>query len=397
MGMMEDMQMMQYLQQAAAQQPPMGGMPQQDMQQQQMPQQMPQRRNPLEAGSRTAIEAAKRSLEMSDVENQRALGRALIGMASGMKNSHSYGQGFAGNIGALTDGLAPALNAYDQERARIENLNYAIAQQQKEEAALARKEEREMKKMAHEMEIAQKRLAIEQGYFGLKKQEKEAERKEMELLSKPGAEIPLATLGQSGWNYVQKYMDQNTKEIESTRNAIDYIDEAGDILERNPNITKHWAMILTAAQKKDPGYINQQLLNKVDKQTLIDAQLLTKNLSNLYTSEAGGFTPRAMNKYWEQQIKEGAATPDLRAEAILHLLKDKRELAVAKYKNNLESDEAYRNRGTFKRAKPIMLDYNPEETTKYADKKKSEKAAKDPSAILEEIRRLEEMMKTAPE
>lgn len=396
--MMEDMQMMQYLQQASGgQQMPMGqqpmsGMPQQDMQQQQMPPQMPQKRNPLEAGSMAAIEAAKRSLQMSDSENQRALGRALMGMASGWKNSQSNGQGFAGNIGALTDGLMPALNAYDSERDRIMQMNYAIAQQQKEEAAAARKEEREMKKMAHEMEMAHKKLGLEQGYFGLEKQKTDKEIKEMEILSQPGGEVPLGSLSTNGWIYAQKYLDSSAKELEGAKNAINSIDEVSEILGRNPGITKHWGTILSASQQEDPTYLKQQLLNRVNQKDLQDAQLLSKNLSNLYTSGAGGFSPRAMNKYWEKEMKKGVATPDLLASTTLHLFEDGRKNAVEKYKNNYEVHDSFHNKGVFKRAKPVKLDYDPEETTKYAEKKASKKAE-----TLLEIQKLEEMMKTAPE
>lgn len=410
--MMEDMKMMQYMQQAAAQQgnpAQMSGMPgspmemmmamqqmgnpQQGAQQQQMPQQqMPQKRNPLEAGSMAAIEATKRSLQMSDAENQRALGRALIGMASGMRNSNSPGNGLAGGIGALVDGLSPALSAYDEERARIMNMNYLIGQKQKEEAALARKEEREMKKMAHEMEMAKKKLGIEQGYFGLEKQKTEKEIKEMELLSKPGGEVPLGSLSTSGWNYAQKYLDSSAKELEGAKNAINSIDEASEILERNPGITKHWGTILSASQQEDPTYLKQQLLNRVNQKDLKDAQLLSKNLSNLYTSGAGGFSPRAMNKYWEKEMKKGVATPDLLASTTLHLFEDGRKNAVEKYKSNYEVHDAFHNKGVFKRAKPVKLDYDPEETTKYAQKKASKQAE-----TLLEIQKLEEMMKTAPE
>jgi hypothetical protein len=372
MGMMEDMQMMQYLQQAAAGQEqgqqPMGGMPQQGMQQPQMPQQAPQARNPLEAGSRAAVEAAKRSLEMSDSENQRALGRALMGMASGMRKSQSYGQGFIGNIGAISDGFAPALSAYDSERDRIMNMNYMISQKQKEEAAAAKKEEREMRKMSHEMDMSQKNLKINEGYLNLKRKEKEDERREIEMLSKPGGEVPLGTLSTNGWIYAQKYLDSSAKELEGAKKAINSIDEASEILERNPNITKHWATILSASQQDDPTYLQQQLLNRVNKNDLKDAQLLSKNLSNLYTAEGSGVSARAMNKYWEKEMKKGVATPDLLASTTLHLFKDSRKHAVDKYKSNFDVHDSFHNKGVFKRAKPTSLDYDPEETTKYANK-----------------------------
>jgi hypothetical protein len=106
----------------------------------------------------------------------------------------------------------------------------------------------------------------------------------------------------------------------------------------------------------------------VNESDLKDAQVLSKNLSKLYTSEAGGFGAKAMNKYWEKEIKKGVATPDLLASTTLHLFKDIRKNSVDSYKNNFEVQDAFHNRNSFKRAKPTSLDYDPEETTKYGNK-----------------------------
>ena len=397
MGIREDMEMLKFLQQQAAikqggmnQQMPIGfaqpaQMPQedqggapsmQDMQQMgQMMQQEPQQqqqasapRNPLEAGSRAAIEASKRSLEMNENENRRALGRAMIGMMSGISQSPTAGHGLAGNLGAINAGFAPALGAYDAERDRIMEMNYNLRNKQKEEEALARKEERELKKMAQEMDIEQKKLGINQGYLDIERNKKADERAELALLSKPGGEIPLGSLSTNGWIYAQKHLDSSAKEIEGAKNAINSIDEVSEILERNPKITKHWGTILSASQQEDPTYLKQQLLNRVNPQELKDAQLLSKNLSNLYTAGGTGFSARAMNKYWEKEMKKGVATPDLLASTTLHLFKDARKSAVEKYKNNYEVHDAFHNKGVFKRAKPSALDYDPEETTKYEKK-----------------------------
>lgn len=390
MGILDDLEKMMMLQQMEGQQQGQGSNPfsQQDQSMQSQPQNM-RMGSPLEKGSMMAVQSArdsiaakKRMLAMDDNENQRALGRAILAMRNSMNNNPNYGTGTMANIAALAGGAADGMMSYDQERERIANANNFLLSQQREEERLARQEELQMKKMSHAMEMDRKRLGLEQANFGLKKQEREEERKEIELLSKPGGEVPLGSLSASGWNYAQKYLDASAKELEGAKSAINSIDESSEVLERNPGITKHWGTILSAAQQDDPTYLRQQLLNLVDEKDLKDAQVLSKNLSGLYTSGAGGFSPRAMNKYWEKEMKKGVATPGLLASTTLHLFKDARKNAVEKYKSNFEVQDAFHNKGVFKRAKPSSLDYDPEETTKYGNKGFEDQENKSPLSQL---------------
>jgi hypothetical protein len=378
MGMLDDLEKMMMLQQMEGQQQNQGYdafAQQAQSMQPQMPNMM--QGSPLEKGSMMAVQSArqsiadkKRMLEMDDTERQRALGRAVLAMRDSMNNNPSYGTGTMANIAAMLSGAADGMMSYNQEGERIANANNDLLTQQKEEERLARLEEFQMKKMSHAMEMDNKRLGIEQAEFNLKKQKRDEERKELEILDKAGAEIPISILRRhpSEWTYAQKYLDESAKELKGSKSAITAIDEASEILERNPGITKHWGIILSAAQQDDPTLVKKKLLKLVNESDLKDAQVLSKNLSKLYTSEAGGFGAKAMNKYWEKEIKKGVATPDLLASTTLHLFKDIRKNSVDSYKNNFEVQDAFHNRNSFKRAKPTSLDYDPEETTKYGNK-----------------------------
>lgn len=358
MGIMEDMQMMQYLQQSnSGQQMPMGqqsagGMPQQ---MQQIPQQIPQQRNPLETGSRMAIEAAKRSLEMSDSENQRALGRALMGMAAGIKNSKSYGQGFAGNIGALTDGLLPALNAYDSERDRIAHMNHALQLQQKQEEILARKEEREMKRMNHDLEMENRKIKIAEGYLGLERSKNEEEKKEHEQLSQPGAKIPLSHLKPSQWNLAQKEIQSNIEKGEASHAALETISHIKSILKNNPNITKNMSTIMLAAQRHDPSIVRQRLNSWfIPEKTRADSEMLAKHLSNLYTSKLKGFPARGMNMFLEKQLREGNIDINMGVPSMIELLDQDEKALKPIYENAQEVYDEY-EKGYFYRPRPKKL------------------------------------------
>ena len=384
--MLDDLEKMMMLQQMEGQNQGQGygDFSQQAQAMNQQPQQPQNMRagSPLERGSMTAVQSArdsiankKRMLAMDDNESQRALGRAILAMRDSMNNDPNYGTGTMANISALASGAANGMMSYDQERERIANANNVLLSQQKEEERLARQEELQMKKMSHAMEMDRKRLGLEQGHFSLKKQQMDEERKEVEILSKAGAEIPVGILVRhpSMWTNAQKYLDSSVKELEGAKFAINSIDEASEILERNPGITKHWGTILSASQQEDPTYLKQKLLGLVNEKDLKDAQLLSKNLSNLYTAGGSGFSARVMNRYWEKEMKKGVATPDLLAATSLHLFKDRRKNAVEIYKNHYDVQDSFHNRSAFKRAKPSPLDYDPEETTKYANKNLDER------------------------
>lgn len=364
MGMAEDMQMLQYLQQNAGhgqmpqqgmQQQPMEGMPEQQQMQQEI--QQPQRPNPLQAGSMAAVEATKRSLEMSENENRRALGRAMIGMMSGMSQAPSYGQGLAGNLGALTAGFAPALSAYDAERDRISQINHALQVQQKQEEMMARKEEREMKKMHHEMDIAKKRLGVEQGYLGLKQQELAHEKNLEEEMTKAGASIPLGRLSNhpSMYNKAMDDIKLHLEKREAAIPALQAIDTVERVLKVDPDVTKHWGTIVLAAQRNDPTIIRQQLGNRVPEKTRIHAEMLAKSLAVLPAAKFKSVPARGLTVFAEKLLKEGSPSIDMHAKSILNLVKPDKKF----YEHTIKSgDEVYENlqKGIRYMPKPMELD-----------------------------------------
>lgn len=406
--MAEDMQMLQYLQQNARHGQ---GMPQQHPQQQYPLQEQPQgevqgipqqqRPNPLEVGSRSAIEAAKRSLEMSENENRRALGRAMIGMMSGISQSPTYGKGIAGNLGALNAGFAPALSAYDAERDRISQINHALQVQQKQEEMLARKEEREMKKIAHDLEMENRKIKVAEGYLGLERTKHEDEKKEHEELSAPGAKIPLSHLKPSQWNIAQKEIKSYIDQGEAAHHALETVYQAKKILKDNPDITKNMSTIMLAAQRNDPSIVRQKLNSWfIPEKTRTDAEMLAKNLSNIYTSKLKGFPVRGMNMFLEKQLREGNVDINMSAPAIIKLLEADEKALEPIYKNSQDVYDEY-EKGYFYRPRPSKLENHLEEEREAeGEEHKSEPSPSTGMTEEQKQSRINELLKmreTAPE
>ena len=100
--------------------------------------------DPIEAGVRKGMEAARRSRKPTGEQDKRALGLALMNFAANF-NRVNQPQGFGGTLGAINQALNPAVQAYVNEQNRAESLN---AQLFSEENALRR----ELKKDAFEQE-----------------------------------------------------------------------------------------------------------------------------------------------------------------------------------------------------------------------------------------------------
>lgn len=390
MSMLDDMIKLASLQQISG-----GGQGQMMPQDSQMfiQQPMPQENsNPIASGSNIALDAVKRSLQMSDSENQRALTRGMFGMMSSIYNNPHYGQGVGGNIAATVSGVLPFLDRYDAERNRISNINYAILSQQKEEERLARREAMEMRRLQQQMELAEKKLGIEQSYLSLEKQKREDERREHAELEKAGAKIPLSTLKPSQWNIAQKEIQSNLDRGQAAHDTLQSIYAAKHILKNDPHITKNMSTIMLAAQRHDPSIVRQKLNSWfIPEETRVNAEMLAKNLSNIYTSKLKGFPARGMNMFLEKQLREGNVDINMSSDSIIKLL-DKDEKALNHiYKGAQEVYDEY-EKGYFYRPRPIKIETEmiEEENQEPATDSKRQK-------ILDEISRLEQLMETAPE
>lgn len=361
MGMLDDLEKMMMLQQMEGQQQGQGSNPfsQQDQSMQSQSQNM-RMGSPLEKGSMMAVQSArdsiaakKRILAMDDNESQRALGRAILAMRDSVNNDPNYGTGTMENIAALAGGAANGIMSYDQERERIANANNVLLNQQREEERLARQEEFQMKKMAHSMEMDKKKLGIDQGYFNLKKQEREDEINQHKQMSEYGARIPLSSMGEHRFNSAQKEIKEYLDQGESARNVLDSIHGVKKILEEDPEITKNMSTIMLAAQRNDPTIIRQKLNSIfIPEDTRVRAEMLTKYLSNIYTSSLKGMPVRSMNMFLEKQLKEGTVDINLNSKSIKNLLNDIEPVADHKYKNGLEVYDEL-EKGNFYRPKPM--------------------------------------------
>jgi hypothetical protein len=88
----------------------------------------PQLNSPLSSGAQAGIESSKRSLKMTEDENQRALHMAFMHFFHN-NNPNQY-RGMGSGLAKLNDSFLPAMKAYEAERGRVANENYTLMQHQ---------------------------------------------------------------------------------------------------------------------------------------------------------------------------------------------------------------------------------------------------------------------------
>jgi len=266
----------------------------------------------------------------------------MSGISKSQASGHGYGQGFAGNLAQINAGFEPALHAYDTERDRVMEMNHLLATQQKKEAALAREEDRQMKKMSHEMDMAQKNLSVNQGYLGLEKQKIEHKKSLEDEMTKAGANIPLGSLAihPSMYNNAMANIKSSMEQGDAAIPGLNAVDTIERVLKDDPDITKHWGTIALAVQRKDPGYVHQMLANKVPEKTRTNAELLAKSLSVLGTSKFKGIPAKGLTAFAEKMLIEGTPSMGMSAKAILKMTPHDRKHLTHKVESR---DAVYEN------------------------------------------------------
>lgn len=331
----------------------------------QQPQQQEEPLSPLMAGSRAAVDAAKRSLSMDENENQRALGNAMMSFFSNVAQHPSYGKG-GGNLGAISASIAPAVNAYDDEKNRIASMNHALQLEQKKEALAAQKEAREIAKQAHEMAMDERKVKVYEGELGIKSKEKEDELKEHEMLSKAGGSVPIHLLSPSNQNAANKMIDRQIQEGEAAGVALSELGEIKRIVTADPNITKKAVGVIIANLRNDPTLVNQRLAeipNPVDRH---NAELLGKHIYNYTTNKFKGMPAKGLNMQSERWIRAGTLDPFLSSESILNLADYDQHFIQHKYDyGNKTYEEAAQ--GNAWRAPPVPMHPRKEEKAESSD------------------------------
>lgn len=268
---------MQYLQQMEAQQQP------------------PAPRNAIAEGAKTGIEAAKRSLEMSEREERRALGMALLSFNS---QPLQYGDEHRSPLTGINQGFLPAIQAYNQERTNAMGLNYQLmkdqqeAQRHQEDMAMKQQMQQAMlnERRQHHQEALEERRRHHEMQYG---------RVDEQIME--GGRIPLNSLPkQERTAYTKDLLERNNR----GKGAYDVMKTAVELkkeLDANPTLAASYKTLLLADNPEDPSIWDIIKQQKLSHRDLVSLQKIKKLQARLITQQVQGISGRVatdtMKKY----------------------------------------------------------------------------------------------------
>jgi hypothetical protein len=257
---------------------------------------------PLSAGSMQGIEAARNSIgaasqaiRPTDIQNNRALGMALMHFAN--RPVPEAGSGFAGNLGSVNAAFLPAAQAYQQEQNNAENINAQLLQYQQRLQHQRVQEEARKETQRARLEAAERpyrqMTAYQQAMLNRAPKESKEEHQYANA-EKRRASLQAQGVLPEGAVLFDEIPDKDLrkakiKEVETAKNMypaavenIRSLDEMQKIINRNPRLWKQYSTILSAEVDADnnPGLF-KKLVSNISEKDKSDFQLLEKYKSDL--------------------------------------------------------------------------------------------------------------------
>jgi len=308
--------------------------------------------SPLGRGSQAGLESAKRSLEMSNVENRRALGRAMMHFI-GASSTHppQEGSGFAGALGSLNAGFLPALNAYDVERNRIAEENFALMKHQEDLRRHQEAEEFARMKLLSDLDSEERAYnemnAYQKAMVGMNREKTNKEEARLLRASNKRQELEAKGLIPEGAILFDEIEDpvlrrMKMEETQKAKNAfhpaienLTALQEMKKIYKKYPTLWKDTSTILQLTNEENPTLI-KRILSNVDPKKQAAAQTISKLINDINTNSVKqaaalgrSLSSDMMKRMIAKTMSEVGSAPEA-FEAIEKRMSNK-NLRVAKY------------------------------------------------------------------
>lgn len=292
-------------------------------------QEMGNKYNPLEAGTQSGIQAAKKSMAMDETEKARARGLAFMALGQSLSRP-GYGQGFSGTLNAINQSLPGAAQAYLGEEARVGQQNAMLHEQMQKEvfrqAQLEQQERLQQARLDQKREsedLLQKHRAAQlaelqqyhKGRLGV-----EARKLESKELNAPASEsnegIVLNKMPRVFQNEFSKLALKSKDTAKTSKRTIDTINEMEQIFAEHPDIGSSFVNLLESEEGGISGKISRQLTRQfASEKTLTAVQRLRKLSADLNLSTVLGMPGKVATDLLKKQIQASAPGGNLTYDA----------------------------------------------------------------------------------
>ena len=283
-------------------------------------------RSPISAGAMAGMQAARQSFELGNQDRQRALG---IGIAKFFGNmaKPGYGPGFNGALSAAAQSFEPAIDAYSQEEARMQELNQnalklsmqrelenermQLEQQRLVEHAKHNRATEESSKITHSLINAERQEAFDERQ-SLKQQEKQIK----EETGDPVKSIIL--MPKSTQNRILDKIAEYRDRQNSATTGRDAAIRIKQIAQEYPEILNNFKYVAGAAFNKNEGYLTNAIsrlaMDENERAALAEMGNLTKVL---FLESNKGIPASGQNQAIQQMLRQATVGAHMPKEAIL--------------------------------------------------------------------------------
>lgn len=186
--------------------------------------------NPISRGSEEAMKAARHSTSLDDGQARRSVGVMLMNLAANMGTPHP-GTGVAGMLGAVNQGMNPAVQAYMGQINHFEDSNRKLLAQQMQLEAQQRREflmEREFAgRLMHDEEKQQflerqlnADIAYKNKHLDLQRQRYGQESRPTVLSIRPGEDIDVSSYSNIASKSQENFIARSKKMADTTGSLI---------------------------------------------------------------------------------------------------------------------------------------------------------------------------------
>lgn len=333
----------------------------------------PEENSPINKGTLSAIKAARHSLGMDEEEKRRAMGLAIMKFFSNMAKP-GHGPGFAGALGAVNDSFNPAVEAYMNERNRIETLNASLMKQMMDAENAARERDFRERGLTEQIrhhkrseEISgidsavSKQLKELQLREGLEKEHmvNEARAQDKKIKEASGDAVKsILSMPYSTQLMAEKQGESFQKRATASQEVLEAAETMKEIVKKNPKILSNWKQVQMLKASAEPSLVQNAIQNMtLSESDKTDLFTLWNAKKTMFVKSLEGIPAKALNMRVDSFLESSLPGAQMTEGAFLKTLNPIINQFSHSYQENSKGAN-YFEQGKLYRLKPYQRHHN---------------------------------------
>ena len=333
----------------------------------------PQENSPINKGTLSAIKAAKHSLGMDKEEKRRAMSLAIMKFFSNMAKP-GHGPGFAGALGSVNASFDPAMEAYMNERNRVEDLNKSLMKQMMDAENAARERDFKERGLTEQIRHNKRSEEISGIDSAVSKQLKELQlreglerenmineaRVEDKKIKEASGDAVKSIIGMP-YNtqlMAEKQGETFQKRATASQEVLEAAETMKEVIEKNPKILSNWKNVQMLKANSEPSLVQNIIQNlTIPESDKSDLFRLWSAKKVMFVKSLEGIPAKAMNMRVDSFLESSLPGGHMTKEAFLKTLDPIINQFSHSYQENSKG-AGYFEQGKLYRIKPYQRHHN---------------------------------------